>query len=183
MLAQFGLFFGGGARDDRNPLGFIGVIAAALFAPFAAMLIQMMISRTREYAADRAGAEICGDPLALASALRRIAGGGKARVMESAERDPATAHMFIVNPLAGRGADNLFSTHPATANRIAALEAMARETGRPGAGHRAAPAGWNPLSTEEETVDAGAEDPSRPGPVRQAATRIPRSGGRAGPWR
>ncbi|WP_339949972.1 zinc metalloprotease HtpX [uncultured Albimonas sp.] len=185
MLAQFGLFFGGGARDERNPLGLVGVIAAALFAPFAAMLIQMMISRTREYAADRAGAQICGDPLALASALRRIAGGGKARVMESAERDPATAHMFIVNPLAGRGADSLFSTHPATANRVAALEAMAREGGRAPA-HRAAPAGWNPLSPEEETVEAGAPDASRPGPadaVRQAPTRIPRSGGRAGPWR
>ncbi len=160
MLAQFGLFFGG--NRERNPFGIVGVLAAALFAPFAAMLIQMLISRTREYAADRGGAEISGDPLALASALRRIAGGGRAAPMESAERDPATAHMFIVNPLAGRGADSLFSTHPATENRIAALEALAAEMG----------------------VRSAAREPVPAGEVRSAPTRIPRSGGgsRRGPW-
>ncbi|MGM0586081.1 MAG: zinc metalloprotease HtpX [Pseudomonadota bacterium] len=156
LLAQFGLFFGGGR--DRSPFGLIGVLAAALFAPFAAMLIQMLISRTREYAADRAGAEISGDPLALASALGRIAGGGRKNVMESAERDPATAHMFIVNPLAGRGADSLFSTHPAVENRIAALRALAQETGRGGG----APSRSRPVSPE--------------GRVRETRSRVPRAG-------
>jgi heat shock protein HtpX len=126
MLAQFGLFFGGGR--DRGPLGLVGVLLAAILAPIAAAVIQMMISRTREYAADRAGAEISGNPLALASALAKIAGGAQRHEMMSAERDPASAHMFIVNPLSGRRMDSLFSTHPATANRIAALEEMA---GRP----------------------------------------------------
>jgi heat shock protein HtpX len=125
MLAQFGLFFGGGR--DRGPLGLIGVLVAALAAPFAAMLIQMLISRTREYAADRAGAQICGQPLWLASALEKIAGGARRAELETAEADPATAHMFIVNPLAGRRMDGLFSTHPDPANRIAALREMARE--------------------------------------------------------
>jgi heat shock protein HtpX len=154
LLAQFGLFFGG--DRERNPFGLIGVIAAALFAPFAAMLIQMLISRTREYAADRAGAEICGNPLWLASALKRIAGGGRASVMESAERDPATAHMFIVNPLAGRGADSLFSTHPATENRVAELERLAREMGA------SAVSGSRPVAAQ--------------GRVREARSRIPRAG-------
>ncbi len=126
MLAQFGLFFGGGR--DRGALGIVGVLLAAILAPIAATVIQMMISRTREYAADRAGAEISGNPLALASALAKIAGGAQRHEMISAERDPASAHMFIVNPLSGRRMDSLFSTHPATENRIAALEEMA---GRP----------------------------------------------------
>lgn len=123
MLANFGLWFGGGR--DRGAGGTIAVVAAALLAPFAAMLVQMLISRTREYAADRAGAEIARDPLALASALRKIAGGGRGVEMPSAEASPATAHMFIVNPLSGARMDNLFSTHPNPANRIAALEQMA----------------------------------------------------------
>ncbi|MEL6599119.1 MAG: zinc metalloprotease HtpX [Pseudomonadota bacterium] len=123
MLAQFGMFFGGGR--DRGPLGIIGVIAAALLAPFAAMLIQMLISRTREYAADRMGAEICQNPLWLASALDKISGAAMHRELPSAEANPATAHMFIINPLSGRGVDSLFSTHPNVMNRIAALEAMA----------------------------------------------------------
>ena len=100
---------------------------AMIVAPLAAMLVQMTISRTREYAADRRGAEICGNPLWLASALRKIAGRAGRIVNEDAERNPATAHMFIINPLSGQRMDNLFSTHPATENRIAALEAMAEE--------------------------------------------------------
>jgi len=144
MLAQFGLFFGGG--NDRNPLGIIGVILAAILAPIAAALIQMMISRTREYAADKRGGEICGNPLWLASALGQIAGMGRAREMQSAEAHPETAHLFIVNPLAGKGHDNLFSTHPDPANRIAALKAQAAGAGTPGQG--AGPAATPRVSRE-----------------------------------
>ena len=128
MLANFAFFFGGG-RNGNNPLGFVGVLVAAIVAPLAAMLVQMAISRTREYAADRAGAEISGDPAALASALARISAGASRVRNEAAERNPAFAHLFIVNPLSGERMDNLFSTHPATENRIAALMAMAHESG------------------------------------------------------
>ena len=128
MLANFAFFFGGG-RNGNNPLGFVGVLVAAIVAPLAAMLVQMAISRTREYAADRAGAEISGNPTALASALARISAGASRVRNEAAERNPAFAHLFIVNPLSGERMDNLFSTHPATENRIAALMAMAHESG------------------------------------------------------
>ena len=124
MLTQFGMFFGGGGRE-RGPLGLIGLLVAVLLAPLAAVMIQMLISRTREYSADRMGAEIARDPVGLASALRKISGGAKVREMETAERNPATAHMFIVNPLSGRGTDNLFSTHPNVENRIEALMKLA----------------------------------------------------------
>jgi heat shock protein HtpX len=126
MLGNFAMFFGGN-RNNNNPFGFIGILVAMIVAPFAAMLVQMTISRTREYAADRRGAEICGNPLWLASALRKIALGAGRVINEDAERNPATAHMFIINPLNGQRMDSLFSTHPATENRIAALEAMAGE--------------------------------------------------------
>jgi heat shock protein HtpX len=119
-LANFAFFFGG--NDRERPGGIIGVIAIAILAPMAAALVQMAISRGREYEADAGGAEISGDPQALASALQKIdayARGG--RVNLQAERNPATAHMFIINPLNGHGADNLFSTHPSTKNRVAAL--------------------------------------------------------------
>ena len=125
MLGNFAFFFGG--NRNNNPLGFIGVLVAMIVAPMAAMVVQMTISRTREYAADRRGAEICGNPLWLASALQKIAGRAGRIVNEDAERNPATAHMFIINPLNGQRMDSLFSTHPATENRIAALEAMAAE--------------------------------------------------------
>ncbi|MDX5361389.1 MAG: M48 family metalloprotease, partial [Alphaproteobacteria bacterium] len=124
MLAQFGLFFGGG--DNRNnPLGLIGTIALIILAPLAAMLVQMAISRTREYSADRMGAEICGRPMWLASALAKIDRAAHQVENVRAERNPATAHMFIINPLSGARVDNLFSTHPNTANRIAALKELA----------------------------------------------------------
>jgi len=126
MLGNFAFFFGGN-RDNNNPLGFIGVLVAIIVAPLAAMIVQMAISRTREYAADRRGAEICDNPLWLASALNKIAGSAARIVNEDAERNPATAHLFIVNPLSGQRMDNLFSTHPATENRIAALQAMEAE--------------------------------------------------------
>jgi heat shock protein HtpX len=157
MLAQFGMFFGSAANngENRNPLGMIGLILGVILAPIAAMLIQMAISRTREYSADRLGAEICGQPQWLASALGKIAGGAHAVEMESAERNPASAHLFIVNPLAGRRFDSLFATHPATENRIAALRAMSGEVGGGGG------APWGP---------------ARPAPARES--RLPRTGRR-----
>jgi heat shock protein HtpX len=126
MLGNFAFFFGGN-RDNNNPLGFVGVLIAMIVAPFAAMIVQMAVSRTREYAADRRGAEICGHPLWLASALDKIARTAERIPNADAERSPATAHLFIINPLSGERMDNLFSTHPATGNRIAALQAMAAE--------------------------------------------------------
>lgn len=126
MLANFALFFG---NNRNNPLGIVGVLAMMILAPLAAALVQMAISRTREYAADRAGAEICGRPLWLASALERIQAGAARIDNHAAERNPATAHMFIINPLHAHAHDRLFSTHPATANRVAALHALAREMG------------------------------------------------------
>ncbi|MBB3946503.1 heat shock protein HtpX [Rhizobium skierniewicense] len=126
MLGNFAFFFGGN-RENNNPLGFIGVLAAMIVAPLAAMLVQMAISRTREYSADRRGAEICGNPLWLASALQKIAGAAQQIHNPDAERNPATAHMFIINPLSGERMDNLFSTHPNTDNRIAALRSMTQE--------------------------------------------------------
>lgn len=122
MLANFGMFFGGRREGGA---GIIGTLAMVFLAPMAAMLVQMAISRTREYAADKAGAEICGHPLWLASALERIAQGAAQIDNASAERNPATAHMFIINPLHGGARDNLFATHPATENRIAALRQLA----------------------------------------------------------
>ena len=131
MVAQFGMFFGG-HRDNSNGPGIIGSIVMMILAPFAAMLVQMAISRTREYAADDLGARIAGQPMWLASALTKIENAAHQLPNEEAERNPATAHMFIVNPLTGQGMDNLFATHPATENRIAALQALAAETGGQG---------------------------------------------------
>jgi heat shock protein HtpX len=134
MIAQFGMFFGGN-RDSNHGPGIIGSIAMMILAPLAAMLVQMAISRTREYAADNLGARICGNPMSLASALSRIENAAHQVPNMDAERNPATAHMFIINPLTGSGMDNLFATHPSTANRIAALQQLAAEMGG------AAPAG------------------------------------------
>jgi heat shock protein HtpX len=125
MLANFGFLFGG--RDRNAPGGAIGQILLIVLAPLAAMIVQMAISRTREYSADRGGAEISGKPLALASALRRISGAAHDMRNEGAEANPAIAHLFIINPLSGIGLDSLFSTHPKTDRRVAALEAMAAE--------------------------------------------------------
>jgi len=125
MIANFAMFFGGGR--DRGGIGIIGTLVAMFVAPFAAGLIQMAISRTREYAADRRGAEICGNPIWLASALEKIARGTSHIPNEVAERNPSTAHMFIINPLGQYKRDNLFSTHPDTENRINALQGLARE--------------------------------------------------------
>ena len=124
MIAQFGMFFGGN-RDNHGP-GIIGSIAMMILAPIAAMLVQMAISRTREYAADDMGARICGQPMWLASALAKIENAAHQIPNPQAERNPATAHMFIINPLSGQGMDNLFATHPSTENRVAALRAARR---------------------------------------------------------
>ncbi|KZD12496.1 zinc metalloprotease HtpX [Oceanibaculum pacificum] len=122
MLANFAMFFG---NNRNNPMGLIGTILVMILAPVAAMLVQMAISRSREYEADRVGAEICGRPLWLASALRKIELAAKGLDNHQAERNPATAHMFIINPLHAHAVDGLFTTHPKTAERIRRLEAMA----------------------------------------------------------
>ena len=128
MIAQFGMFFGGNRDNNQGP-GIIGSIAMMILAPLAAMLVQMAISRTREYAADDIGARICGQPMWLASALAKIENAAHQIPNIEAERNPATAHMFIINPLSGQGMDNLFATHPSTENRIAALQQLAAEIG------------------------------------------------------
>lgn len=125
-LANFALFFGG---DRDRPGGLIGTIAIMLLAPIAAALVQMAISRGREYEADRVGAEISGDPEALARALQKIEGWSRRIMNPTAERNPASGQLFIINPLAGKGADNLFSTHPATGNRVKALMELAARMG------------------------------------------------------
>ncbi len=122
MLMFSSLF---GSRDNNNPLGGLGALLVMLLAPFAAMLVQMAISRSREYEADRIGAEICGRPLWLASALEKLQNGAQRIDNTAAERNPATAHLFIVNPLHARSVDSLFSTHPNMDERIRRLRAMA----------------------------------------------------------
>ena len=124
-LANFAMFFGGRDEEGR-PANAVVSIIVAIIAPLAAMLIQMAISRAREFEADRGGAEISGDPLALASALGKIDAYARGIPFPTAEAHPATAQMMIMNPLAGGGVDTLFSTHPKTAERIARREAMAR---------------------------------------------------------
>ena len=122
-IGQFGFLFGGRGDGERpNPV--VGLIVMIL-APIAAMLIQMAISRAREFEADRGGAEICGDPSALADALAKMERYAQGRPLAAAEAHPATAQMMIINPLFGGGMQNLFSTHPATEERIARLRAMA----------------------------------------------------------
>ena len=122
MLANFAFFFGGHSRN--NPLGMVGTLLLMILAPTAAMLVQMAISRTREYQADRIGAEICGQPLWLASALEKLEHGAQHIENEAAEEHPATAHLFIINPLHAHSIDSLFSTHPNTANRVQRLREM-----------------------------------------------------------
>jgi heat shock protein HtpX len=127
-LAQFAMFFGGRDSDGRrtNPIASIAVV---MLAPLAGALIQMAISRAREFEADRGGAQISGDPQALASALEKIHAYAAGVPFPAAEQHPATAQMMIMNPLAGGGISKLFSTHPATEERVARLMEMAR-TGR-----------------------------------------------------
>jgi heat shock protein HtpX len=154
-LANFALFFGGGddrERQDGGLGGLVGTLALMILAPMAAALVQMAISRGREYEADRVGAEIAGDPRALASALEKIEAHARRIHNPTAERNPASGQLFIINPLAGRGADNLFSTHPATGNRVRALMDLAVRMGM------------------------------RPEPRRPAIISVPTSGQARGPW-
>lgn len=124
FMMQWTMMLGGGDDDSPNPLAMVGLLAGIILAPIAAGLVQMAISRSREYEADRMGAVLCGDPMALANALRKLEMGSQQIPMRT---DPATAHMYIVNPLKGVKFASLFTTHPATAERIARLEIMARE--------------------------------------------------------
>jgi len=122
MLANFALFFGG---NRNNPLGIFGTLAVMILAPVGAMMVQMAISRSREYAADKGGAEISGNPLWLASALQKLEDYSKRIDNPEAESNPATAHLFIVNPLHARSIGSLFATHPSTQDRIQRLREMA----------------------------------------------------------
>ena len=170
MLAQymqFGLLFGGNRDGRGGGLGWIGVLAVAIFAPMAAGLVQMAISRSREYQADKLGAMIVGNPLWLASALRKIQSVAKRVPNETAEAAPAMAHLFIINPLTGRGFDNWFSTHPDTENRIAELVRQAEEMGMSGG------RGWLPHEDSEGAREAEPRSPwERPRQARPAR----------GPW-
>jgi heat shock protein HtpX len=124
MLANFGMFFGGGRRNNV-----VGTLLMIFLAPMAAMIVQMAISRTREYAADEFSGRITRQPEALASALVKISSAAQSVTNETAEANPATAPLFIVNPLSGQGMDNLFSTHPSTENRVAALARLSHDLG------------------------------------------------------
>lgn len=140
MLAQFGMFFGGN-RNNNGP-GILGSLALLILAPLGAMIVQMAISRTREYAADELGARICGQPMWLASALAKIDNAAHQIPNQSAENAPATAHLFIINPLSGQGMDNLFATHPSTENRIAALQRLGAFSS-PAVSRRSSEGPWN----------------------------------------
>ncbi len=123
MILRFGAMFAGGSRNNRGG-NVLGLLVVGIVAPFAAALVQMAISRSREYEADAGGAKLSGDPMALANALRKLSGYTKIRPM--ADVSPATAHMFIVNPFSAKGITTLFSTHPPTEDRIDRLQKMAR---------------------------------------------------------
>jgi heat shock protein HtpX len=131
QMAQWAMIFGGNRdRDEEGGGGIFGLIVMMIVAPIAAMLIQMAVSRSREYGADEGGAKITGDPLALASALKKLHMGAQNIPLEANNATAnATAHMFIVNPLTGHGLASLFSTHPPMEERIARLEAMAGKMG------------------------------------------------------
>ena len=128
-VAQMLFFFGGGNSDRENPFGAIGLIAMLILAPIAASIIRMAISRTREYDADEDGASLTGDPLALASALRKLEAGTRARPLRDDPKLENVSHMMIANPFRGAGLSNLFATHPPMDQRIARLEEMARAQG------------------------------------------------------
>ncbi|MFO1168469.1 MAG: zinc metalloprotease HtpX [Rhodoblastus sp.] len=185
-ITSWGMFMGGGRRDGGP--GPIASIALAILAPIAAMIVQMAVSRSREYVADRTGGQLCGNPIWLASALSKISEGAAAIPDEVVENKPAMAHMFIVNPLAGGPRDNLFSTHPDTQNRIDALVALAQEMGiglqtQQAAPEPAAAGGWSPFR--------GAEAPSGGGSFLRGSGIVqgispwgnsPSDTNRRGPW-
>ncbi len=170
LLAQYlqiGMIFGGGRNNGNGP-GLLGALIAMIVAPILAMLVQMAISRSREYQADRLGALICGNPLWLASALKRIDAVARRTPNIQAERAPAAAHVFIVNPLTAGGVDNLFATHPNVANRIAALEQLARELGvavqPPSSSGTAAPSSYGGEETERGQSGPWSSNRGRQGP-------------------
>ncbi len=127
-LASMAMWFG--VRDENGHRNWLASLLIGIFAPMAAAVIQMAISRSREYLADKGAAELTNQPLALASALHKIDQLARGIILDTAEQHPATAQMMIINPLSGEGKDNLFSTHPSTYNRIVALENMARDFGQ-----------------------------------------------------
>lgn len=131
MLANFATVLTPSNREREGGIGGLGALLLMILAPLMAMLVQMAISRTREYEADATGAAVCGNPEALARALQKIEAYAQGRVNLTAERNPASAHVFIHNPLSGAGADSLFSTHPATKNRVAKLMALVPSLTRP----------------------------------------------------
>ncbi len=155
MLANFGLYFGGRSNDSGH-IGIVGTLLLVILGPLAAALVQMAISRTREYEADRAGAEISRAPLSLASALQKIAAQHVPNM--PAERNPASAHLFIVNPLSGARMDNLFATHPNVENRVARLHEMAREMGESGASAREGSGATGPWSGKQRVTARGPWD-------------------------
>ncbi|WP_445682222.1 zinc metalloprotease HtpX [Radicibacter daui] len=168
-MAMFSSLFGGfgGNRENNNPLGGLGALLVMLLAPMAATIVQLAISRTREFEADRLGAEICGHPRWLASALTRIHEGAEHSSFAAAERNPATAHLFIHAPLAARGSvGSLFATHPSTEERVARLMAMEEGGGTVDGGRFRQP--------HRETARPGA----RSGSVPSAGGEAPRRG----PW-
>lgn len=189
FLGSFALFF----RNNRSPFGALGYIVALFVAPLAATIVQMAISRTREYAADRRGAEICGNPSWLAGALRKIAAAAGRIVNVPAERQPASAHLFIHNPLSGARMDNLFSTHPDTGNRIRALQEMQAEIAqtsmprleRQQEGAREVPGGHVPGASDAGTQLWGRETRAAP-PVAPGSEDAPEPvevSTRSSPWR
>lgn len=161
MIAQFGLFFGGGRDSEGRPTNPIVGIIAAILAPIAAMLVQTAISRSREYEADRGGAMLCGNPLWLASALARLDAGVHQVPNHAAEANPATAHLYIANPLSGGAIASLFSTHPPMADRISRLEQMAASAPGGGWGQTVYAPQPSPVSANRSPWD------SRGGPVRR----------------
>ena len=183
MLANFAFLFGGNRdREGGGGLGMIGTIVMMIVAPMAAMLVQMAVSRTREYSADRLGAEICGNPRALASALNKIARGAEHIPNEAAEANPASAHLFIINPLSGQRMDNLFSTHPDTENRIAALLAMEAEFGGSASGFGGGASGRPQSRVDLPGGFRAAPRPTRSqGPWGQGGSGSNGASGR-GPW-
>lgn len=168
MLANFGMFFGG--RNSNNAIGLVGRLALMFLAPMAAGIVQMAISRAREYQADKLGAEICQRPLWLASALNKIAGAAQDIPNMTAEGNPATAHMFIYNPLSGENMDNLFSTHPDAANRINRLIEMAEQWGQ------------TDQSSAEHMSDAHETNSPAPGPWDRSSPAKDEPSGSLGPW-
>lgn len=172
MLANFALFFGG---NRNNGGGIIGTLAIMILAPLAAMLVQMAISRTREYSADHTGSEICGNPDWLASALQKLERGVQAHENIPAEKNPASASLFIINPLHGKRADSLFSTHPATKNRVEKLKEMALGTVRGGASVYKPP---NP----RYTMRASTAKPSGRGSTPYTDHQSGDADDKAGPW-